>query len=58
MGPALPNDDPFDRRATILARFSGSLVNPEVALEFTPAVNPIDACTTVVQSQFKGISDA
>ena len=43
MSPALPDNNPPDRGATPVTGLIGPLVNLKLILEFTAAVNPIDA---------------
>lgn len=48
MCPALMDYDAFDRLATYQAWLSGSLINAEVVLKITPAVDPVYAGTMVI----------
>ena len=42
MCSALPNHDPFNLRSANAAGFAGALVNAEIILEISAAINPID----------------
>ena len=58
MCPALIDEDAFDRLTTYQARLSGPLINAEVVLKITPAIDPVDAGAVVIQSPMEGITDS
>jgi len=58
MGSALPDNDALNRRAANLAGLPGALVNLEMVLKVSTAVNPIDACTMMLDALLQNLADA
>ena len=58
MGAALPNDDTLDGRSADRTRLSRPLVNPKVVLEFTAAVDPVDARPMMENACLENLANA
>jgi hypothetical protein len=58
MCTALPQDNPFDRRAADAAGLAGALVNVKEILKVTAAVHPIDAGAMMLDAGLQYLADA
>lgn len=58
MGAALAYNKPLDGCAALRARLASTLVDAEIILKVTAAVNPIDACALAVNTFLQDLADA
>ena len=58
MGAALADDETLDGCAALRARLASALVDAEIILKVTTAVNPVDAGALAVNAFFQDLADA
>jgi len=58
VGAALADDKPLDGCAALRARLASTLVDAEIILKITAAVNPVDAGALAVNALLQDLADA
>ena len=58
VGAALADDETLDGCAALRTRLASPLVDAEIILKVTTAVNPVDACALAVNAFFQDLADA